>query len=443
MARIWNGPLKRALVVENPHDQLDEMLESEGMEVVRRSGRAPDTEELISLLQENKSQVLFKRSRVEVSRSVIEACPDLLAVQLCCIGDDSVDKQAAADHGVMVFNDPVSNGRSVVEMAIGQLISLSRRFYETNTRCRAGAWDKNNQERYEVKGKVLGILGLGNIGRAVARAADGLGMKICFFDSREVAREVGEEFGWESCDSLQVLFRNSDYLTVHLSARNSKGESNLGLLDFELLSQLGMDRPESSPRVFLNLSRGFLHEAEDLMSAISEGRIRRAAVDVYPREPRGDEKWNNPYAEEPRVIVTPHIGASTQEAQPRIARRVTQTLTAFSSRGAVRDCVFSPKSKLRLHDDGNQKGAWLIVGHANTRGTKRVISDAIYEAGASNLASVHKDFLHLDFAYDLASLDRPLSLKDIHRMVEKAAEVTGAPDAIRSVRQVHRESPGQ
>jgi D-3-phosphoglycerate dehydrogenase len=439
MARIWSGPLKRALVVENPHEQLDELLRAEGMEVVRRSGRAPDTDELIALLKDNKSQVLFKRSRVEVSRRVIESCPDLLAVQLCCIGDDSVDKQAAADHGVLVFNDPVSNGRSVVEMAIGQLITLSRRFYETNSRCRDGAWDKNNEERYEVKDKVLGILGLGNIGRAVARAADGLGMKIRFFDSREVAREVGEEFGWESCDSPAALFRSSDYLTVHLSALDIKGQSNQGFLGLDLLSQLGADRPESSPRVFLNLSRGFLHEAEDLLAAISAGRIRRAAVDVYPREPRGDEVWINPYASEPRIIVTPHIGASTQEAQPRIARRVTQTLSAFSVRGAVRDCVFSPKSKLRLHDDGRQEGSWLIVGHANTRGTKRAIDDAIYESGASNLASVHKDFPHLGFAYDLASLDRPLTQEHVQRMVQLATKVTGDPRAIRAVRQVNRQ----
>ena len=124
MARIWNGPLERALVVENPHEILDQLLESQGMEVHRISGQAPDTDELISLLQKHRSQVLFKRSRVEVSRKVIESCPDLLVVQLCCIGDDSVDKQAAADHGVMVFNDPVSNGRSVVEMAMVALVSV-------------------------------------------------------------------------------------------------------------------------------------------------------------------------------------------------------------------------------------------------------------------------------------------------------------------------------
>jgi len=318
------------------------------------------------------------------------------------------------------------------------LITLSRRFYETNERCRLGAWEKNNQERYEVKGKTLGVVGLGNIGRSVARAADALGMKIRFFDNRVVANEVGEEFGWESCDSIRQVFRTSDYVTVHLSAVDVKGNSNESCLDYELLRQLGAERPESSPRVFLNLSRGFLHSPEDLMRAISEGCIRRAAVDVYPREPRGGEEWSNPYEQEPRVVVTPHIGASTQEAQPRIARRVSQTMRDFSQMGAVRDCVFSPKSKLRLNEAGTGAGVWLVVGHANSRGTKRAIDDAIYEAGASNLASTHKDFVNLDFAFDLASLDRPLDEKALQHMVESASQVTGDPRAIRSIRQISR-----
>ena len=117
-------------------------------------------------------------------------------IQLCCIGDDSVDKQACADHGVMIFNDPVSNGRSVIELVIGNLITLSRRLYETSEECKTGIWNKNNTDRYEIRGKALGVLGLGNIGRGVARAAEALGMKVCFFDTRQVSVELGIEMGW-------------------------------------------------------------------------------------------------------------------------------------------------------------------------------------------------------------------------------------------------------
>ncbi len=216
MARIWNGEQPVALVVENPHPDLDGLLEARGFQVHRKSGDAPDEAELIDLLQKTGAHAIFKRSRVPVTRAVLEACPDLLVVQLCCIGDDSVDKQACADHGVMVFNDPISNGRSVVELVVAHLIALSRRLYETDQSCRAGNWEKNNKGRFEILGKRLGILGLGNIGRATARACEALGMEISFYDTRTVSQELGTELGWTRADSIEELFRSCDCVTAHL-----------------------------------------------------------------------------------------------------------------------------------------------------------------------------------------------------------------------------------
>ena len=138
MARIQMGPIYKALVVENPSPILKDLLEQNGVEVFWKNGSAPDESELISLLHETGAQALYKRSRVPVTREVVESCPDLLYVQLSCIGDDSVDKQACADNGVLVFNDPISNGRSVVELALAHLIGLSRRLFETNMDCRKG-----------------------------------------------------------------------------------------------------------------------------------------------------------------------------------------------------------------------------------------------------------------------------------------------------------------
>ena len=435
MARVLMGPLERALVVENPDQSLDGMLVDAGMTVTRLS-EAPGEDALIEAMQTTRAQVLFKRSRVPVTRAVVEACPDLFAVQLCCIGDDSVDKQACADHGVLVFNDPVSNGRSVVEMVIAHLISLSRRLFETDPNCRQGIWEKNNTERYEIKGKTLGILGLGNIGRQVARAAEALGMRIRFFDSRYAATEVGVEFGWEAASSIEELMAGSDYVTVHFSARNARGQSNDDILDEASLMALGRDRPKNSPRIFLNLGRGFLHTPEALLAAIRAGVIRRAAVDVYPVEPRGQEAWVNPYGAEPRVAVTPHIGAATQEAQPRIAKRVAWTLDQFSKSGSVRDMVFSPRARLGLVDQASQNKVLLAVAHSTVRGTKRAVDDAIYRSGASNLSSVHKDFEELGVAYDLSVIDRPLTEAEVYGLVTTAGEVTGDANAIRSVRQI-------
>lgn len=435
MARIHLGPIERALVVENPDRTLDAALAAHGIHV-QRVAETPDEERLIHLLRESRAQVLFKRSKVVVSRRVVEQAPDLLAVQLCCIGDDSVDKQATADHGLLVFNDPISNGRSVVELAVGHLVALSRRLYETDLATRAGGWDKGTAERFEVHGKVLGVLGLGNIGRGVARAAEQLGMRIRHFDSRQVSMELGAELGWQPAASLVDLFRGSDAVTVHLSARDIHGHSNQGVLPLEVLQQLGADRPEPSPRLFLNLSRGFLHSAEDLLAAVASGAIRRAAVDVYPHEPGDGDVWLNPYRDQPRIAVTPHIGASTLDAQPRIASRVAQTVGAWSHFGSVRDCVYDPRLRLSLVDDGREGRALLSVVHGTTRGTKRAIDDAIYQAGASNLASAHKDFEELGVACDLAALDRPLDRPALEGLVEAARAATGDESAIRAIRQV-------
>ena len=435
-ARIHLGPVSRALIVENPHPDLDGQLAAQGI-LATRIADAPKQDALLQAMRHTRAQVLFKRSRVPVTRELIEACPELLAVQLCCIGDDSVDKQACADHGIMVFNDPISNNRSVVEMVLAHLIALSRRLYETDLHCRAGGWDKSSDERYEIQGKTLGVLGLGNIGRAVARACQGLGMQIRFHDSREVAVELGQELGWQFAPTVEELFRGSDYVTVHLSATDVQRHSNAGLLDGGVLLQLGADRPDDSPRIFLNLARGFLHQPEALLEAVEAGRIRRAAVDVYPSEPRGGgDAWVNPYAQQPRIAVSPHIGASTLEAQPRIARRVSETISAFSRFGSVRDCVFSPRTHLSLVDNGRVGQAVLMVAHATTRGTKRAIDEIIFDAGASNLSSEHRDFDHLGVAYDLAALDRPLSEEQLAELVRRAAAETGDPTAIRSVRQV-------
>jgi D-3-phosphoglycerate dehydrogenase len=434
MVRTYAGPFRKALVVEHPDPVLDELLEADGL-LVERAAEVPDEAGLIRMINAGGHQVLFKRSRVPVTRAVLEACPTLAAIQLCCIGDDSVDKRACADHGVLVFNDPVSNGRSVVELAMGHLVALARRLYETNEHTRAGGFDKSQAERFEIQGRVLGVLGLGNIGRQVARAAEALGMKVVFHDTREVAREIGLEMGWEELPTIDALFRRSDCVSVHVSAEDARGQSNRGLLTREHFAQLAADRPGPSPRLFLNLARGFLYDPDDLLAAIDAGHVGRAAVDVYPEEPRGSAPWTNPYARQPRVCTTPHLGAATLDAQPRIARRVAQTFRAFNRHGALRDCVFRPRLQLGLGEIA-AGSTLLAVVHSTTRGSRKALQDAIFEAGASNLSTVHQDFEDLGMAYDLSAIDRPLDPEQVRRVVAHAAELTGEVGSIRSLRQV-------
>ena len=432
--RLHHGPLTRALIVEHPDTALDELLTTDGWSIDRRA-QVPDEAELAAWLAEGRHQVLFKRSRVPVTRAVLAAAPDLVAVQLCCIGDDSVDKRACADAGVLVFNDPVSNGRSVVELALAHLIALSRRLYETYDHTRAGGFDKSQTERFEVQGRTLGILGLGNIGRQIARAAEAFGMRIAFYDTREVAREIGQEMGWHQMASIDALFRASDCITAHVSAEDIHGKSNRALITRAHFAQLAADRPDPSPRLFLNLARGFLYDPADLLDAIKAGEVRRAAVDVYPEEPRGAGPWANPYAAEPRVATTPHLGAATVDAQPRIARRVAHTIKGFSRQGSLRDCVFRPRMVLGLTDVPDN-ATFLQVVHGTARGARKAIQDAIFDAGVSNLSTAHMDLDDLGVAIDLLALDRPLSDAELQTIDVRASELTRTPGVVRSVRQI-------
>ncbi len=435
MCRILNGALSRALVVESPHPSLDGLLERQGFSV-ERVDASPSPQELIGILNQGRHQILFKRSRVRVTREVIEACPDLTSIQLCSIGHDSVDKQACADHGVLVFNDPVSNGRSVVELVIGHLIALSRDLFITNQQAHGGTWSKSARGRYEVLGKTLGIWGLGRIGRRVARVAENLGMEIVFLDTREVAQEVGEELEWTRVESPEELFRRSDCVSLHVSAEDHSGSGNAGIVSRELLLQLGADRSADSPRVLVNLARGLVMDPADLIAAIDAGAVRRAAVDVFPDEPAGNGPgWSNPYAGIAQVVTTPHIGAATAEAQPRIAARVARTSGHYGTRGVVRDCVFSPRTQISMAEELPGRSLLLVV-HATTRGTKKALDDAIFEAEADNLRSQHRDFARWGIALDVNLLDRSLRPDQLQRIVEHTAELTGDPHAVRLVRQI-------
>jgi len=429
------GPLTRAVILENPDPVLDSGLVEAGLEVVRVSqtlGRA----ELLDILEKHRPHLLFKRSRLEIDAEVLDHAPELFGVMLCCIGDDSVDKQAAADRGVLVQNDPRSNGRSVAELVIGQLLVGARRIPEAWSEMREGRWEKSNIGRFEVKGRTLGIFGLGSIGKQVARLGEALGMEILFHDSDEVAVGVGEALDWKFMEEPRELFANSDVVTLHLSAEDWRGQLNRGLVSRKMLMSLGAERGSDSPRLFINLSRGFLVDPGELVAAVQAGSIRQAFVDVFPDEPQaGQTRWSNPFADEPRVQCTPHIGAATREAQPRIGQKMVRTATQLSLKATVEDCVYAPRRRIDVASSAEAPHI-LAVMHADVRGTKKAVDDAIYAAGVDNLQSSHRDFPRYGVAYDLSVLSRSLSDDEVAGMIEEAQRITGCEDAIRAVRQV-------
>ncbi len=430
--RYLNSKFKKALILEHPDPSLDDYLREQGIEPDRRETQ--DQDEVIEILKEGQHDLLYKRSRFIVNERVLQASENLAAIMLCCIGDDSVDKQACAREGVQVMNDPISNGWSVVEMVFGEMITMARRIYDSVDKSKQHQWTKDNRHRYELRGKSLSIIGLGNIGKQVAQVAESFHMDVNFYDSAEVPREVGQTLGWNACDSIGEAFRKGDFVTVHVSAEDHRGQSNESLLSYEEhFSQLGADRGENSPRIFLNASRGFLYPPEDLIRAVNEEKIHFAMVDVYPEEPGNKEdSWHNPYADNERIYNTPHIGAATQEAQPRIAKHVSTTTQLFDCYGTIRDTVFSPGHSVGV--EAEDPDVILTVSHSDVRGTKKAVDDCIFEAGLSNLQSSHRDFPRYGVAYDVNALDRPLDREQLADLVAQARDITGEEDAIRSIR---------
>ena len=432
--RQWSGRLTKALIIENPDPSLDAHLAEMGIEP-HRIKDAPTEEELIRVLSEGQHNLIFKRSKVEITEPVVMASPNLAAVLLCCIGDDSVDKHACARHGVLVMNDPVSNGRSVAELVIGSIVSLARRLFESVDQMRRSEWRKDNVGRFEIMGKRLGILGLGKIGRQVAQLGQALGMEIYFRDIADVPREVGIAMGWKPTPSIEELFRVSDFLSVHVSAEDLQGHINQGLVTrahFEAFA----DKPYDGPRVFLNLARGFIVDPTVLREAVRERLVTYAITDVFPEEPGASSTraWVNPYEGEPHIFSTPHIGAATAEAQPRIARYIARSTQLFNDYGMIRNCVLSPRAEIEF--DVSTARSMLAVVHVDKRGTKKAVDDAIDAAGASNIRSAHIDFPKYGIAYDLSALDQRLSPEQTELLAAEASSLTRDPTAIRWIRTI-------
>jgi D-3-phosphoglycerate dehydrogenase len=346
-----------------------------------------------------------------------------------------VDKAACAKQGVLVMNDPVSNGRSVAEMVIGEIIGVSRRLFESVEQMRTSLWKKDSLQRFEVQGKRIGILGLGKIGRQVAQLAQAMGMEVYFRDMADVPKEVGIAMGWHPVKNTEELFRIADFVTIHVSAEDPHGRPNRNIITAEHLRAFA-DKPYDGPRIFLNLARGLIVDPDVLKEAVRERHATYVITDVFPEEPgeASTKAWVNPYEGEPRILATPHIGAATAEAQPRIARYVARTTQLFNEFGMIRNCVYEPRAVIDF--DVSMAKSMLAVVHVDKRGTKKAVDDAIYNSGASNIRSAHVDFPKFGIAYDLSALDQHLTQEQCDALVAEATSLTRDPTAIRWVRTI-------
>src|ERR1017187_1666278 len=299
----------RVLLLENIHPDAAARLVKDGYQV-ETAAPALDEDDLIGI-----------RSGTRVTERVLGAAPDLLAIGAFCIGVNQIDLAAASRQGIAVFNAPFSNTRSVVELALAEIIALTRHLTDKNAQMHAGMWDKAATGSHEVRGRRLGIVGYGNIGGQLSVLAESLGMTVFFNDTADKLA-LGNA---RRCGSLQELLEISDVVTLHVDGR----PGNSGLFGAEEFAAM---RPGS---LFLNLSRGFVVDHEALRQNIGSGHLAGAAVDVFPQEPRGrGEEFTSELRGLPNVILTPHVGGSTEEAQQDIGEFVAGKLHYYVTSGA-------------------------------------------------------------------------------------------------------------
>jgi D-3-phosphoglycerate dehydrogenase len=309
----------RALLVENIHPDAVELLQAAGHQVETRSG-ALEEAELIEALE--GVQLLGIRSTTFITDKVLASAPQLQAVGAFCIGTNQIDLTAATGHGVAVFNAPYSNTRSVVEITIGAIIALARRLTEKNSAMHAGVWDKSAKGSHEVRGRTLGIVGYGNIGSQLSVVAEALGMSVYFYDTQD-RLAMGNA---RRCGSLTELLETAEVVTLHVDG--APGNRDLfGEKEFASM------RPRS---FFMNMSRGFVVDTAALRAHVESGHIAGAAIDVFPFEPKAQgDAFESDLRGLANVILTPHVGGSTQEAQEDIGRFVAGKLIGYADHGAT------------------------------------------------------------------------------------------------------------
>jgi D-3-phosphoglycerate dehydrogenase len=353
----------RALLLENLHPQARAIMEAAGYEVVTRSG-ALDESELIEALQ--GVHLLGIRSKTQVTEAVLDAAHDLVAVGAYCIGTNQVDLHAAASRGVAVFNAPFSNTRSVVEIALADIIALTRRLTVLDRSMHDGVWNKSAEGSHEVRGRTLGIIGYGNIGTQLSVLAENLGMSVVFYDTAEKLA-LGNA---RRADSLDELLDVADIVTLHVDGRSG----NAGLFGAKQFARM------REGAIFLNLSRGFVVDYAALRDAVLSGHLAGAAVDVFPVEPK---RKGDPFESElrglPNVILTPHTGGSTEEAQEAIGQFVSNKLRDYLGTGTTMLSVNLPNLTLEPRE-GVHRLAYL---HRNVPGVLAAVNQTLAEHGAN------------------------------------------------------------
>jgi D-3-phosphoglycerate dehydrogenase / 2-oxoglutarate reductase len=297
-----------------------------------------------------------------VTAKVLDAADKLVAIGAFCIGTDQIDLTAASANGVAVFNAPFSNTRSVVELAIAEIISMTRRLTDKNKLMHDGVWDKSADGAHEIRGRRLGIIGYGNIGTQLSVLAENLGMYVSFYDTADKLALSNAH----RCATIEELLESSDVVTIHVDGR----PGNAGFFGAEQFKRM------REGALFLNLSRGIVVDHVALREALETGHLAGAAVDVFPTEPKGrGDEFVSELRGLPNVILTPHIGGSTEEAQSDIGGFVANKLASFVEEGNTTLSVNLPGVSLPEHPGQSRIGHV----HINTPGVLAKVNSILAE----------------------------------------------------------------
>jgi D-3-phosphoglycerate dehydrogenase len=345
------------LLLENIHPKAEELLRQEGYSVeVLASGL--DEDELSERIR--NVSILGIRSKTQITRKVLRNAHRLMTIGAFCIGTNQIDLDACLEKGIAVFNAPFSNTRSVVELAIGEIIMLLRNLPDKFRKMHEGIWDKSARGSFEIRGKSLGIVGYGNIGSQLSILAESLGMNVYYYDIVDKL-VLGNA---KKCNSLDELIRTVDIISLHVDGR-PENKYLIGREEFKKMKQ-GV--------IFLNLSRGHVVDLPALHEAILAGRVAGAAVDVFPLEPKNNqEEFVSELRNLTNTILTPHIGGSTLEAQENIAQFVPLKIIGYINTGSTANSVNFPEIQLPTFKDTHR----LIHIHHNVPGILAQINQVL------------------------------------------------------------------
>jgi len=338
----------KVLLLENINEQAVKKFQDEGY-LVEIETRSLTEKELLERIPE--ISILGIRSKTEITKKVLEKAKKLQVIGAFCIGTNQIDLVTAAEKGIAVFNAPYSNTRSVVELVIGEIIMLSRKIVDRSSAMHKGEWKKSAVGSFEIRGKKLGIIGYGNIGTQLSVLAESMGMDVYFYDVKEKLA-LGNA---KKCETLQELLSTCDIITLHVDG--AKTNKNLiSTTEFEQMKD-GV--------LFLNLSRGHVVDMEALAKALKSGKVAGCGIDVFPQEPKSNaDPFVSPLQGLSNVILTPHIGGSTEEAQRNIGQFVSERLTKYINTGDTVLSVNFPTLSLPAQRDTHR----YIHIHDNTPG---------------------------------------------------------------------------